>query len=232
MKKSRILVVEDEPKVSDFIKKGLEVAGYEAEVASNGVLGLSKAESGSFDCLVVDINLPKLNGIDLCKAIRVKDPQVPIIILTALSSTDDKLIGFQAGADDYLAKPFEFRELLARISALLKRTLANPNIGNSILKVANLELDRESKTVKRGDQQIGLTAKEFTLLEYLLLNKGRVVPKAEIAEKIWGLNFDTGTNVIEVYINFLRKKIDKHFSPHVLQTHVGFGYVIREEEPK
>ncbi len=229
MKKTAVLIVEDEPKVADFIQKGLEVAGYRAEVAVDGELGLALANEKDFDCLILDLNLPKLNGIDLCRAIRVNNPQVPIIMLTALSSMEDKLVGFQAGADDYLVKPFEFRELLARILALLKRSHGLHGGGNLILKTANLELDRNKKTVKRDGQLINLTAKEFSLLEYLMLNKGRVVPKSEIAEKIWGLSFDTGTNVIEVYINFLRKKIDKNFIPPVLFTQVGFGYTIKDD---
>ena len=229
MKKTAVLIVEDEPKVADFIQKGLEVAGYRAEVAVDGELGLALANEKDFDCLILDLNLPKLNGIDLCRSIRVNNPQVPIIMLTALSSTEDKLVGFQAGADDYLVKPFEFRELLARILALLKRSHGLHGGGNLILKTANLEFYRNKKTVKRDGQLINLTAKEFSLLEYLMLNKGRVVPKSEIAEKIWGLNFDTGTNVIEVYINFLRKKIDKNYSPAVLFTQVGFGYTIKDD---
>jgi DNA-binding response OmpR family regulator len=168
-----------------------------------------------------------MNGFDLCKEIRKFDNRIPIIMLTALSGTDNKIMGFDSGADDYLVKPFEFRELIARIKALLKRN----DVGyffNSILKIADLEMNTDSKIVKRGDDVITLTAKEFALLEYLLRNQNKVISRVDIAEKIWDINFDTGTNVIDVYINFIRKKIDKNYNVKLLHTVIGMGYVLRE----
>jgi DNA-binding response OmpR family regulator len=164
--------------------------------------------------------------MELCKIIRENNIKTPILMLTALGSTDDVVSGFENGADDYLVKPFEFRELLARVKALIKR--ANPSNAENILKVEDLELNTESKIVKRANKKIELTAKEFALLEYLLRNKDRVISRKEIAEKVWDINFDTGTNVIDVYVNFLRKKIDKDFDKKIIQTQVGMGYVIRE----
>lgn len=223
----KILIVEDHVKMADSISKGLEENGYKTDVAYDGFIGKRMFDSNEYNLIILDINLPLLNGYELCAEIRKKDPQIPVIMLTALGSTDDKLLGFEKGADDYLVKPFEFRELIARIKALLKRSPANKK-NQAILKVADLEIDTESKTVKRGDQNIDLTAKEFLLLEYLVRNTGKVISKADIADKIWNINFDTGTNVIEVYVNFLRKKIDRNFPVKLIHTQIGMGYVLKE----
>jgi two-component system, OmpR family, copper resistance phosphate regulon response regulator CusR len=205
MPEPKILIVEDHVKMADSIRKGLEENGFETDVAYDGFIGKRLAETNEYSLIILDINLPLINGYELCSQIRKSDPDIPIVMLTALGSTEDKLIGFDKGADDYIVKPFEFRELLARIKALLKRIPANKK-KQTILRVADLEMDTESKTVKRGDNYIELTAKEFSLLEYLVRNTGKVISKADIADKIWNINFDTGTNVIEVYVNFLRKK--------------------------
>lgn len=223
----KILIIEDEPKVASFIKKGLEVNEFHAETAYDGEIGLRRALSKKYDAIILDINLPKVNGFDVCKQIREHNARVPILMLTALGTTSDKVTGFNLGADDYLVKPFEFDELLVRIRALLKRSQSEV-LSDSLLKVTDLEMDLKSKTVKRAGKKIELTAKEFTLLEYLLRNKGRVLSRADIAEKIWDITFDTGTNIIDLYIFYLRKKIDKNFSPKLIHTQVGMGYVLKE----
>lgn len=227
MPDTKILIVEDHLKMADSISKGLLENGFVTDVAYDGFIGKRLSDSNDYDLIILDINLPLLNGYELCTEIRKKDPQVPIIMLTALGSTEDKLLGFEKGADDYIVKPFEFRELMARIKALLKRMPENKK-NQTILRVADLEMDTESKTVKRGDNQIDLTAKEFSLLEYLVRNTGKVISKADIADKIWNINFDTGTNVIEVYVNFLRKKIDKNYPVKLIHTQIGMGYVLKE----
>ncbi len=224
----KILVIEDEPKVANFIKKGLEENGFEITLAFDGLTGKDFGMNAYFDLIIIDINIPKMNGFQVCQHIRSVNTKVPILILTALGTTDDKLCGFDMGADDYLVKPFEFKELLARIRAHIKRSQSNLLSAN-IYKIANLEINVDAKIVKRQDKFINLTTKEFMLLEYLVRNQGKVVSRAEIAEKIWDITFDTGTNVIDVYVNFLRKKIDKDFTPKLLHTVVGMGYVIKEE---
>ncbi len=223
----RILIVEDEVKVVDFLRMGLNEAGYEVEVAFDGKMGLRLALTRQFDLILLDVILPILNGIEVCRKIREKDVAVPVLMLTALGTTEDKLDGFNAGADDYLLKPFEFAELLARIKALSKRSTAGYMAGSS-LTVADLELDLNKKIARRGGTIIELTAKEYTLLEYLMRNKGRVVSRSDIAEKVWEITFDTGTNIVDVYINLLRKKIDRNFELKLIQTRIGLGYAIDE----
>ena len=226
MENVKILIVEDEIKVAGFLKKGLEEIGYDTEIAFDGIMGLKLFQQSNFQIIILDINLPLLNGFELCKEIRMADSRIPIIMLTALSGTDNKIMGFDSGADDYLVKPFEFRELIARIKVLLKRFDIN-YISNPILKIADLEMNTDTKIVKRGEDIINLTAKEFALLEYLLKNQNRVVSRVDIAEKIWDINFDTGTNVIDVYINKLRSKIDKNHDVKLIQTVRGVGYVLK-----
>ena len=225
----KILIVEDEPKVASFIKLGLEENGFEADVALDGITGMKMFTAGGNDLLVVDINLPDRNGIELCREIRESDKKIPVLMLTALGTTEDKVNGFEAGADDYLVKPFEFRELLVRIRALLKRVNSSDTNAN-VLKIANLEMNLDSYKVMRDGKRIELTSKEFSLLELFMRNKGRVLSRAEIAEKVWALTFDTGTNVIDVYVNFLRKKIDKEFSPKLIHTQTGVGYFLNDEK--
>ncbi len=221
----KILIVEDEPKLLALLKEGLENEGYEIDVAYDGQIGLKLAGNNFYDVIILDVIIPYINGFELCKLIRAKNIQVPILMLTALSSLEDKLSGFDAGADDYLPKPFEFKELLARIKVLLKRTTGIIQNSNTIT-IADLELDIDKKMAKRGDKMIELTSKEFFLLEYLMKNKGRVLSRLDIAEKVWDLDFDTTTNIIDVYINILRKKIDRDFEQKLIQTRKGLGYCI------
>ena len=225
-----ILVVEDEQKVAAFLKNGLEEQGYKIDVAYDGYTGEKLALNKDYNLILLDVIIPVLNGLELCKKIKDHKPETPILLLTALDTTDDKVTGFDAGADDYLVKPFEFKELIARIKALTKRSqLKSPtNYQRSILKVGDLELDIDKKVAIRGDKTISLTAKEFSLLEYLMRNKGRVVSRPDIAEHVWDVTFDTGTNVVEVYMNILRKKIDKDFPSKLIHTRIGLGYVIQE----
>ncbi len=222
-----LLIVEDEPKVASFLKKGLEENGYEVELAFDGKMGERLALTKSFDLIILDVILPYINGIELCKIIREKNLNIPILMLTALGTLDDKISGFDAGSDDYLVKPFEFNELLIRVKALLKRSQGTPQ-GNKTLRIDNLTLDLEKMTAKRGETQIELTAKEFNLLEFLLRNKGKIMSRAAIAEQVWEITFDTGTNVVDVYINLLRKKIDKNFDKKLIQTKIGIGYMIND----
>lgn len=232
MEKLKILIVEDEARVLQFIQQGLEENQFDVDVAYDGECGRKLALSKNFDIIILDIIIPLLNGLELCKKIREQNKTVKILILTALGTLNDKLEGFESGADDYLIKPFEFPELLARIKSLAKRgELLHDEVSNTtpILKVADLEINLYNKRVKRGGNEITLTAKEFALLELFVLNKNKVLSKAEIAEKIWSITFDTGTNVIEVYVNFLRKKIDKDFSPKLIHTLVGMGYMLKDE---
>jgi two-component system, OmpR family, copper resistance phosphate regulon response regulator CusR len=177
---------------------------------------------------VLDINLPGINGYELCKQIRAKSSQIPVIMLTALSSLDDKIEGYDAGADDYIIKPFEFRELQMKIRVLLKRTLYQHVPVGNLLTAGDLEMNLDSKEVKRAGEKINLTAKEFQLLEYLLRNKNRVVSRADIAINVWDIDFDTNTNVIDVYINYVRNKVDKQFDCKLIQTQVGMGYILKE----
>ena len=223
-----ILIVEDEQKIADTLKLGLSENGYSVEVAYDGDIGWKVFQSQSFDVVVLDINLPGMNGYELCKAIRNRNPHVRVIMLTALSSLNDKIDGYDAGADDYIIKPFEFRELLMKIRVLLKRSTGRTVPTGNILKAADLEMNLDSKEVKREGTPISLTAKEFQLLEYLLRNKNRVVSRADIAINVWDIDFDTNTNVIDVYINYIRNKVDKPFERKMIQTQVGMGYILKE----
>lgn len=226
---TRILVVEDEPKVASFVKSGLEQNGFSCDIADDGLMGKRMFVAGDYDLLILDINLPYKNGFELCKEIRSSNQKIPVIMLTALGTTEDKLSGFDSGADDYLLKPFEFRELLARIRALLKR-ISIAETGGNILRFLDLKVTLNTYEVIRGEKKIDLTQKEFALLVYLLQNKERVVSRTEIAEKVWDIHFDTGTNIIDVYVNFLRKKIDKDFFPKLIHTQTGVGYILKEEK--
>jgi DNA-binding response OmpR family regulator len=223
----KILIVEDEPKVASFIKKGLEENQYEAEIAYDGISADKLAHLYIYDLYILDIIIPGISGLDLCRKLKKLKPDVPVLMLSALGATDDKIVGFDAGADDYLVKPFEFRELLARVKVLLKKAGQSSDIQNK-LTVGDLELDLDKKDAKRGSTHIDLTAKEFALLEYFMRNTGRVLSRNDIAEKVWETSFDFGTNVVDVYINFLRKKIDKGYDKKLIHTRVGFGYIFGE----
>ena len=227
METVKILIIEDEPKVVAFLKKGLEEQGFDISFAYDGQLGERLALREDFDMIILDVIIPQVNGIELCRRIREKNEQVPILMLTALGTTEDKVSGFDAGADDYLVKPFEFRELLARIKALTKRSSAVVQSSHT-LRVADLEIDLDRKNARRAGNTIELTAKEFSLLEYLMRNAGRVVSRTDISEKVWDITFNTGTNVVDVYVNILRKKIEKGYDSKLIHTRIGMGYIFEE----
>lgn len=225
----QILVIEDEQRVAELIQKGLTELGFQVTLAYDGEMGKKLALSKVFDLILMDLILPKINGIDLCKEIRLNFPNLPIIMLTALGTTDDKVEGFDAGANDYLVKPFDFRELHARIRALIKRNPASNNTFSQgfILRFADLEMNLETKLVQRNNEAVNLTPKEFRLLEYMMRNSERVLSRTEIAEKVWD-TFDSGTNFIDVYINYLRKKIDKNHAVKLIHTKPGMGFIFKE----
>ena len=219
----RILLVEDERNVAAFIKKGLEEEFYSVDVAEDGSEGLLMGTSSDYDLIILDVMLPGMNGIEICKKIRERDRRVPILMLTAVDSVESKVQGLESGADDYLTKPFEFSELLARIKALLRRA---PDIVNE-LTIDNLRIDLLSRRVFRGGREITLTPKEFSLLEYLLRNNGRVLSRTQIIENVWGYNFDPGSNVVDVHIKFLREKIDSDTEKKLNHTIRGAGYILK-----
>lgn len=225
-----ILVIEDEERLAVLVKQGLEENGYVATLAIDGLIGKHLALKNDYDLIIMDIVLPYINGIDLCKEVRAVKPDIPILMLTALGTTNDKVEAFDAGADDYLVKPFDFRELQVRIRALTKRSGVALKNQNYILKYADLELNDQTKIVKRSGIEIILTPKEFKLLEYMMQNNERVLSRAEIADKVWNTHFDTGTNFIDVYINYLRKKIDKNFDQKLIHTKSGMGFILRNGE--
>ncbi|AMJ65253.1 response regulator transcription factor [Hymenobacter sp. PAMC 26628] len=225
----RILLVEDEPSVAAFLHQGLSEQGYTVDLAADGLLGLTRAQATRYDCLILDQLLPGLGGLEVCRQVRAHDAGVPILILTALGETDDKIRGLDAGADDYLVKPFAFEELLARLRALVRRRTEAPAPA-APLHLADLTLDPAAKRVTRAGQAVQLTAREFALLEYLLRHQNRVVGRADLLEHVWDLSFDTGSNVVDVYINFLRKKIDKGFDTKLIHTLVGMGYMMKTED--
>ncbi len=226
----KILIIEDEERVASLIRRGLEENGYEVIIAYDGEMGKKLSLMHDIDLIITDVVLPKINGIDLCKEIRKVKPNVPIIMLTALGTTDDKVEGFDAGANDYLVKPFDFRELHVRIRELINRHSANSNTSNGfILTYSDLEMNLQTKFVSRNKKEISLTPKEFKLLEYMMNNKERVLSRVEIAEKVWDTHLDTGTNFIDVYINYLRKKIDKAFNKKLIHTKSGMGFIFKEE---
>lgn len=227
MEDARILLVEDEQKIANTLQLGLTEQGFDAEVAYHGSLAQNLIRNQSYDLIILDINLPGVNGYELCKFIRASDSQVPVIMLTALSTLNNKVEGYDAGADDYIVKPFEFKELLMKVRVLLRRTM-QPPAQEHILRADDLSMNLDSKEVVRSNTPINLTAKEFQLLEYLLQNKNKVVSRADIAINVWDIDFDTNTNVIDVYINYLRNKIDKPFDTKLIQTQVGMGYVLKE----
>ena len=220
----RILIVEDEKKVAAFIKKGLEEETYAVDIAMDGVEGLHLGEQNQYDLIILDLMLPKINGLEILSILRSKKIETPILLLTAKDSVDDKVEGLNQGADDYLTKPFAFSELIARIRVLLRRGKAETK---TTLEIADLTLNLVSHKVNRGNEEIELTGKEYSLLEYFMRNQEKVLTRTMIAEHVWDYNFDTLTNVIDVYVNHLRKKIDKNFSTKLLHTLRGVGYVMK-----
>lgn len=221
----RILVVEDEKKIADFIRRGLKEEGYSIDIGYDGEQGYFLATTNEYDLIILDIMLPKMDGLTLCKTLRSQKILVPILMLTAKDSVKDKVNGLDSGADDYLAKPFAFEELLARIRASLRNKGAG---SQTVLQVADLTLDLLTHKVKRAGQEIILSNKEYSLLEYLMRNSGFIVTRTMISEHVWDINFDTFTNVIDVYINYLRNKIDKGFDKKLLHTVRGRGYMLKE----
>ncbi|MFY7652716.1 MAG: response regulator transcription factor [Chitinophagaceae bacterium] len=225
-KTHRILLVEDEPKLSLVIQEELENQGYQTDVAYDGLIAEKMFQSHSYHLILLDVNLPYKNGLALCKEFRAANAKIPIIMLTALGAIQDKVDAFNYGADDYLVKPFHFDELFARIKVFLKRSEKTADESEQI-EIEDLKIDFREKKVTRSEQVIPLTAKEFSLLVLLCKNRGKVISKQEILEKVWDLSFDTGTNTIEVYISFLRNKIDKPFANKLIHTKPGFGYYIK-----
>lgn len=224
-----ILIVEDEKRVADLLKAGLEEAGYLVTVAYDGAMGLRLFRANPFQLVISDIVLPRMDGFELCREIRRIHADVPILMLTALGTTDDKLDGFDAGADDYMVKPFDFRELTARIRVLLRRQREAEPVPCGILRCADLRIDLNRKEVWRGESPVRLSPKEFKLLAYLTEHAGRVVARSEIAERVWDTHFDTGTNFIDVYINYLRKKVDRDFDVKLIHTRPGMGFILTDK---
>lgn len=222
----KILIVEDEKEVATFIKNGLEDYGMEAAIALDAITAQRIMATDKFTTVIIDVNLPTINGFELCKIIRERYTDLPVLMLTALGATESKLSGFAAGADDYLVKPFEFRELMARLRVLHKRRYIPPPEA-VILRIADLELNLNNKIVKRDNQIIELTARELALLDLFMHNQDKALTRSEILEKVWDTSFDTGTNVVDVYINYLRKKIDKDFTPKLIHTITGIGYIMK-----
>lgn len=224
---NKILIIEDEQRVADLLRCGLEEMGYLASVAYDAEMGLRLFRAGQYNLIISDIVLPKMSGFDLVKEIKGQNKNIPVIMLTALGTTDDKLEGFDAGADDYMIKPFDIRELEARIRVLLKRRVADDTQWQiKELNYADLQANLLTKTVYRNKQEIKLTPKEFNLLIYMMQNPERVLSRAEIAEKVWDTHFDTGTNFIDVYINYLRKKVDRDFDTKLIHTKPGMGFIL------
>ncbi len=224
-----ILIVEDEKRVADLLKIGLEENGYQTMVAYDGAMGLRLFQSNSFQLVISDIILPKLDGFELCKEIRKVNERIPILMLTALGSADDKLEGFDAGADDYMVKPFDFRELNARVKVLLKRNAETVVRSPEQITYADLSVNLNLREVRRNNIAIKLSPKEYNLLLYMLENAEKVITRVEIAEKVWNTHFDTGTNFIDVYINYLRKKIDKDFGKKLIHTKPGVGFILSDK---
>ncbi|HET6992194.1 MAG TPA: response regulator transcription factor [Bacteroidia bacterium] len=222
----RILVIEDELSVASFIKKGLQEQSYIVEVVYDGKTGQQLALQNNYDIILLDVVLPEINGLQLCKNIR-ETRDVPILMLTALGTTEDIITGLDTGADDYLVKPFKFQELLARIRALSRRR-SELNVG-TLITIADLEVDIRAKTAKRKGQLIRLTVREFYLLHYFIRNRGTLLSRAEISENVWDSSFDSGSNIVDVYVNYLRNKIDKDFSPKLIHTVYGMGYIFKED---
>lgn len=228
MQQKSILIIEDEQRLASILKKQFEREGFISAIVHDGYIAKQMTERTRYDLILLDINIPLINGYDLCKEIRKSNQEIPIIMLTALGAPDNKIIGFESGADDYVVKPYDFRELLARVLVFLRRSDKIPS--DEKLQVADLVINVNTKTVFRGEKQIELTAKEYSLLNTFVSNKGRLLSREQIIEKVWGIDFDPGTNVIDVYVNYLRKKIDKDFETKLIHTKFGFGYYCDDKE--
>lgn len=232
----KIILIEDETGVVSFIKKGLQENGYEVSVAFDGKTGVQLVQSNDFDLVILDIMLPEMNGLDACKEIRKTNPHVPILFLTALGTSENIVLGLESGGDDYLVKPFKFIELVARIKSLLRRSHngnpsepAEPEADQEyIYQFSDLVLNDYTKKVTRGGEEISLTSTEYKLLLYFLNNPEKVISRAEILDAVWGVNYELGTNVVDVYVNYLRKKLDHQEDQKLIHTVIGMGYVMKK----
>lgn len=223
-----LLIVEDEPNVVSVISRGLTEEGFEVSIAPDGLIGKQMALNNDFSLIILDIMLPGINGLELCKIIKEQKPNTPVIMLTALGTTENVVNGLDNGADDYLIKPFKFAELFARIRTLLRR-YNGVATNDQIIQIADLKINVSAKTVQRNNQDIILTATEYRLLEFMAKNKSKILSRIDILESVWDIDFNLGTNVVDVYVNYLRKKIDKNYEPKLIRTAVGLGYVLREQ---
>lgn len=225
----KILLIEDEPNVISFVRRGLMEAQHEVSVAMDGVTGLQMIQTNPPDLILLDVMLPGMNGIEICRKVRNQKLNIPIIMLTALGTSENVVTGLETGADDYVVKPFKFAELLARIAAVTRRTSANFQQSTHVLSIDDVSVDTRGKIVMRDGERINLTAKEYNLLEFLMRNRDQVFTRVEILERVWDINFDPNTNVVDVYINYLRRKLERPGSKKLIHTVVGVGYVLREE---
>lgn len=230
----KIILIEDESSVVSFIKKGLQELDFEVSVAFDGNTGISMVEENDFDLIILDIMLPGINGLDACKEIRKNNKNIPILFLTALSSSENIVLGLESGGDDYLVKPFKFIELVARIKSLLRRSHQNNNlettevIDENIYQFSDVTVNDYTKKVIRGGEEISLTSTEYKLLLYFLNNPEKVISRAEILDAVWGVNYELGTNVVDVYVNYLRKKLDNQEENKIIHTVIGMGYVLKK----
>lgn len=222
----KLLIVEDDPNLLSIVRRGLSEKNHDVSAALDGTTALAMLQDNNFDVIVMDIMLPDINGVELCRRLRSTNNFTPILLLTALGTTENVVAGLNAGADDYMAKPFKFTELEARINALARRA-GQEQKPIEVIKIADLEIDRRAKTVTRGNDSITLTAKEFRLLYYLAKNTGITLSREKILDNVWNINFDMNTNVVDVYINYLRKKIDRPYTTKLIHTIKGLGYVIK-----
>jgi two-component system, OmpR family, copper resistance phosphate regulon response regulator CusR len=224
----KILLVEDEVKTASALKQGFEEHGYEVDTARDGASGLALGLKNAYAVIISDVLMPNMSGLEMLTQLRESQIRTPVLLLTALDQTDDKVTGFDIGADDYVVKPFEFKELLARVKALARRSTPYEEPQNT-LQFADVVMDLDAVECTRAGRKIELTPREFAFMVYLIRNKGKAVSKSEIAEKVWDIHFDTGTNVVEVYVNYLRNKIDKPFDSKLIHTVFGVGYILKEE---
>ena len=223
----RVLIIEDEKNLAEILKKGLEENSFTVDLSFDGEEGFYMAETYTYDAVILDIMLPKMDGLTILTGLREKKIDVPVLMLTAKGEIEDRVKGLNTGADDYIAKPFEFSELLARLKAVIRR---NKGKASPFITIDNLTIDTNSRTVKRGNKEIKLSAKEYNILEYLILNKGRIISRTELTEHIYDMDFDLDSNIIDVYINYLRNKIDKDYSRKIIHTVRGIGYILKEDK--
>lgn len=223
---NKILVIEDQSKLASLIQRGLSADGYNVDIAQDGETGLDMIYDKEYDLIVLDLMLPGISGLEVCQLLRKENNKVPILMLTALGATSNIVGGLDSGGDDYMVKPFKFEELSARIRTLVRRAKAKEESG-SVIQISDLVLDMDTRTASRAGKAIGLTATEYRLLEFLMKNKNKVLTRIEILEQVWDINFNMGTNVVDVYVNYLRKKIDKGFDIKLIHTMIGMGYVIK-----